>query len=104
MYGAFLLAVYNDDDETFQTISKIGTGFTDERLKDLHEQMKDHVIASPASYYRSALPCRHLHCSFKDLHEQMEDYIIASPASYHRSALPCMQLHCGLGSVPQSML
>ena len=55
MYGAFLLAVYDDDNETFQTISKIGTGFSEELLKELHEQHQGQVIERPPKYYRHAL-------------------------------------------------
>jgi DNA ligase-1 len=33
VYGAYLLAVYNPEDETYQTISKLGTGFSEEQLK-----------------------------------------------------------------------
>lgn len=32
MYGAFLLACYDADGEAFQTICKIGTGFSEEAL------------------------------------------------------------------------
>ena len=32
LFGAFLLAVYNEDEETYETICKIGTGFSEENL------------------------------------------------------------------------
>ena len=54
MYGAFLLAVYNQDAEEFQTISKIGTGFSEEQLKQFSEQLKEYLVPSPKPYYRSA--------------------------------------------------
>jgi len=31
-YGSFLLACYNEDSECFETVCKIGTGFSDENL------------------------------------------------------------------------
>jgi DNA ligase 1 len=34
-YGAYLLACYNQDSEEWETITKIGTGFSDEDLKSL---------------------------------------------------------------------
>lgn len=32
-YGSYLLACYNDDMECYETICKIGTGFSDENLE-----------------------------------------------------------------------
>lgn len=32
LFGAYLLAIYDPDGETFQTISKLGTGFSEEKL------------------------------------------------------------------------
>ena len=55
MYGAYLLAIWNAEAEEYQTISKIGTGFSEERLKELTEQLNPHQINKPHSYYR----CRH---------------------------------------------
>jgi DNA ligase-1 len=43
-YGALLLAAYNPDNDTFETVTKCGTGFTDEDLAKLPEMMKKHVI------------------------------------------------------------
>ena len=52
MYGAFLLAVYNQETEEFQTISKIGTGFSEEQLKQFSEQLKELTVPAPKPYYR----------------------------------------------------
>ena len=43
-YGALLLAAYNPENDTFETVCKCGTGFTDEDLAKLPEMMKKHVI------------------------------------------------------------
>ncbi|ESK86638.1 dna ligase [Moniliophthora roreri MCA 2997] len=40
VYGAFLLACYDADAEEFQTICKIGTGFSDEALQSHYETLK----------------------------------------------------------------
>ena len=52
VYGSYLLAVWNPDQEEYQTICKIGTGFSDELLKDLAESMKASVIPEAKRYYR----------------------------------------------------
>ncbi|XP_075461332.1 DNA ligase 1 isoform X2 [Ascaphus truei] len=52
MYGGFLLASYDEESEEYQTICKIGTGFTDEDLEKHYNFLKDHVIENPRSYYR----------------------------------------------------
>lgn len=41
VYGSFLLAVYDPDTETFETVSKIGTGFSDEKLQEAYNELKD---------------------------------------------------------------
>jgi DNA ligase-1 len=43
-YGALLLAAYNPENDTFETVCKCGTGFTDEDLAKLPEMMKKHVV------------------------------------------------------------
>jgi len=40
VYGAFLLACYNRDSEEFQTICKIGTGFSEEALQLHYNTLK----------------------------------------------------------------
>eukprot|EP00892_Ulva_mutabilis_P007850 jgi/Ulvmu1/5437/UM222_0001.1 len=51
-YGSFLLAVYDAEAEEFQSISKIGTGFSEELLKELSDQLKTHIIPQAPRYYR----------------------------------------------------
>lgn len=50
-YGGFLLACYNDENEQFQTVCKLGTGFKDEDLEAHTKFLKEHVIEKPKSYY-----------------------------------------------------
>lgn len=40
VYGAFLLACYDPDSENFQTICKIGTGFSEEVLQSFYDLLK----------------------------------------------------------------
>jgi len=51
VYGAYLLACYNAEDDQFQTICKVGTGFSDKQLKDLTEKLKNHIIPKPSNAY-----------------------------------------------------
>ncbi len=43
-YGALLLAAYDPDTDTFKTVSKCGSGFSDEELARLPELFKPYVI------------------------------------------------------------
>eukprot|EP00466_Bigelowiella_natans_P014142 jgi/Bigna1/56071/estExt_Genewise1Plus.C_820015 len=50
-YGCFLLACYDSESEEFQSVTKIGTGFSEEDLKKHTEFFKDKIIDTPKSYY-----------------------------------------------------
>ncbi|KAJ8710460.1 hypothetical protein PYW08_008975 [Mythimna loreyi] len=52
LYGGFLLACYDPTAEEFQTLCKIGTGFSDESLQTFTDTLKQHVIDAPRNYYR----------------------------------------------------
>ena len=43
-YGALLLAAYNADDDTFETVTKCGTGFTDDDLEKLPKMLEKHLV------------------------------------------------------------
>lgn len=47
-YGGFLLASYNENDEMFETVCKIGTGFDDSLLSKLYEEVNNHVVSIPS--------------------------------------------------------
>ena len=42
-YGTLLLATYNDEEDTFPSICKVGTGFTDESLDQLYQILSNKV-------------------------------------------------------------
>jgi DNA ligase-1 len=46
-YGALLMAVYNPETDQFETISKLGSGFTDEDLEKLPKLIGQDVILHP---------------------------------------------------------
>jgi DNA ligase-1 len=54
-YGAVLLAVYNPDSDTFETVTKCGTGFTDEDLARLPKMLEKHVVKQKHSRVNSLL-------------------------------------------------
>ncbi|KAM0674478.1 ATP-dependent DNA ligase Cdc17 [Gurleya vavrai] len=49
-YGGFLIGCYDDENDFFEAICKIGTGFDDETLIKLFNEMKDLVINVPQNY------------------------------------------------------
>jgi len=42
-YGALLMAAYNSKDDVFETVSKLGSGFTDDDLANLPKILKEYV-------------------------------------------------------------
>ncbi|GMN25053.1 hypothetical protein TIFTF001_000793 [Ficus carica] len=54
VYGAFLLACYDSNNEEFQSICKIGTGFSEAVLEERSASLRSKVIPKPKSYYRYA--------------------------------------------------
>nr|XP_033321684.1 DNA ligase 1 isoform X1 [Megalopta genalis] len=51
-YGGFLLACYDKENEEYQSVCKIGTGFSEEDLQKHTESLKEHIVPQPKSYYR----------------------------------------------------
>mmetsp|Transcript_13755 Transcript_13755/g.43507 ORF Transcript_13755/g.43507 Transcript_13755/m.43507 type:complete len:766 (+) Transcript_13755:67-2364(+) len=50
-YGAFLLAIYDPENEEYQTVCKAGTGFSDEDLSTHYEFFKTRILQRPDSNY-----------------------------------------------------
>jgi DNA ligase-1 len=54
-YGALLLATYTPDTDSFETVTKCGTGFTDKDLAKIPEMLQKHVIPRKHSRVQSML-------------------------------------------------
>ena len=51
VYGAFLLACYNQTTQTYETVCNIGTGFSEAILEEFHTTLSEHVIDRPKPFY-----------------------------------------------------
>ncbi|XP_077581088.1 DNA ligase 1 isoform X1 [Stigmatopora nigra] len=51
-YGGYLLACYDEENEEFQAVCKIGTGFDDQDLEQHYKFLKEHILPKPRPYYR----------------------------------------------------
>lgn len=51
VYGAFLLACYDSESETYQTICKLGTGFSEEELESHHKNLQPFELTVRKKYY-----------------------------------------------------
>jgi DNA ligase-1 len=50
-FGAYLLACYDAEHDEYQSVCKLGTGFSDEDLKNLSQSFNDHSIEGKAQNY-----------------------------------------------------
>ncbi|MDG6939929.1 MAG: ATP-dependent DNA ligase [Nitrososphaerota archaeon] len=48
VYGAYLLAAYDKPDDTFRSVTKVGTGFSDEDLAGLSRRLDGYRMAHPS--------------------------------------------------------
>ena len=59
-YGAYLMACYDPDNDEYQSLCKVGTGFKDEELVRFTAQMKPHIVGSgqkPVNYITGEADC-----------------------------------------------
>lgn len=54
-YGALLLASYNEKEDTFQTITKLGTGFTEKHLDEIYDMLREYAKQNPSARVDSKL-------------------------------------------------
>jgi DNA ligase-1 len=54
-YGTFLLAAYDDDEDIFESISKVGTGFTDENLDKFQRLLNQYKVKHAHSRVNSKI-------------------------------------------------
>lgn len=52
VFGAFLLACYDSNNEEYQSICKIGTGFSEAMLEERSASLRSKVIPKPKPYFR----------------------------------------------------
>ena len=52
VYGGYLLAVYDAENEEYQTVCKLGTGLKDNDLQTQFESLSKIKINGPKGYYR----------------------------------------------------
>lgn len=45
LFGALLCAVYNKDDDVYETFTKVGTGFTDETFRTIKEMLEKYRVS-----------------------------------------------------------
>jgi DNA ligase-1 len=54
-YGALLLAAYDPDEDEYETVTKCGTGFTDEDLANIPKTLEKHKLAHKSPRVNSTL-------------------------------------------------
>ena len=52
LYGSFLLACYNDDNETYETVTMTGGGLKDTQLEELYNKLKEIILPQAPSNYK----------------------------------------------------
>ncbi|KAL3424977.1 DNA ligase 1 [Phlyctema vagabunda] len=59
VYGAFLLACYNNNTDTYETVCNIGTGFSEAVLESLHNDLSAITIDRPKPFYSHSAGNQH---------------------------------------------
>jgi DNA ligase-1 len=83
VFGGYLLACYDPETETLGTVCKIGTGFSDENLKEFTTFFADHHI--------DKVGAGGLGCSGRTQHAQKDPALGACPCSRNPTVSSCKQ-------------
>lgn len=51
VYGSYLLACYDEENDCFETVTMMGSGLKDEELQEFYERMKEFVVSMPEQNY-----------------------------------------------------
>ena len=54
-YGAYILACYDEDSEEYQSVCKLGTGFSDKQLEEFDAQLRKYALPSKPRNYQCDL-------------------------------------------------
>lgn len=52
LYGSYLMGCWNEDFERYESLCKIGTGFSEEVLQKIYNDLQPFVVQSPPDNYR----------------------------------------------------
>ncbi len=55
VYGAYILACYDEDNEEYQSVCKLGTGFSDKQLEEFDAQLRKYALPSKPRNYQCDL-------------------------------------------------
>lgn len=91
-YGTFLLACYEPQSEQYQTICKIGTGFTDEDLDRLHTELSATVTKKPDPSYEYDKSSTKMDCWFEPRFVWEVKAADLSISPHHRAAAGLVRL------------
>jgi DNA ligase-1 len=87
VYGAYLLACYDEDAEEFQSVCKIGTGFSDEDLQTLSKALDEHKLEGGKSSQYNVADGLECDVWFDAIHVWEVKAADLSKSSLHRGAV-----------------
>jgi DNA ligase-1 len=89
LYGAFLLACWDPESETYQAITKIGTGFTEEMLDTHYKYLQPLECKQKKGYYDVGTATPDIYFEPKQLWEVLAADLSLSPVYSAAKGLVC---------------